>query len=79
MDPREQPSEEVRARDLNIRKMAGAMSEASAGSKVDEAIGAACLFIVAQCDLIRDPQPQFNEYVAKKLRQVAEVLNPTKE
>ena len=61
-------------RDQAIRDMAGNLSKAASGHPVDIAIGGAMLFLVAQID--HQAVPGLAEYAAKKLRMVADILDP---
>lgn len=62
-------------RDAALRDLAGRFSIVAGGQPLGISVGAAALFVVAQADLAANPA--FSDYAAKKLRQVADLLDPT--
>ena len=61
-------------RDQTMRDMAHRVSILANGTPLDVTVGGVVLFIVAQCEQVKDPE--FDKYVAAKLRAVADVLTP---
>lgn len=61
-------------RDQTMRDMAHRVSILALGTPLDVTVGGVVLFIVAQCEQVKDPE--FDKYVAAKLRAVADVLTP---
>lgn len=61
-------------RDEAIRKLASKFSEVAGGQPLDISVAAAALFIVAQAD--NAGNPEFDQYVSQKLRQVVALYEP---
>lgn len=65
---------EQEQRDATMRDLAHKFSVTALGTPLDVTVGGVVLFIVAQCEHVKDPE--FDKYVAAKLRAVADVLTP---
>lgn len=65
-----------RERDAALRDLAGRFSIVAGGQPIGISVGAAALFVVAQVEIAANPE--FTKHTAQKLRQVAELLDPTK-
>lgn len=61
-------------RDAIMRDLAHRVSTLANGTPLDLTVGGVVLFVVAQCDLADDPE--LNKYTARKLRAVADLLDP---
>ena len=61
--------------DLDLQRLSMKISETCAGEPVSTAVGAACVFIICQVDLLPD-NPVFARQVALKLRTVADLVDP---
>ena len=65
---------EQEQRDESMRDLAHRVSVLANGTPLDVTVGGVVLFLVAQCENVKDPE--FDKYVAEKLRAVADVLSP---
>lgn len=61
-------------RDAALRTLAGAFSQTASGQPLSISVGAAALFVASQCDAAGNPD--FDKYVASKLRAVADIVDP---
>ena len=59
-------------RDERLRDIAGRVSETVSGLPFDLAVGGVLTFLCVQCDLLGD---KASEYAARKLREIADVLD----
>ena len=64
-------------RDAAMRDIAGKMSTLCLGMPVQVSVGSAALFIVAQSELVQNPE--FSSLCADKLRAVADLIDPKKD
>lgn len=59
-------------RDLALRTLAHDISVTVAGNQFDVALGAALIWAVTQLDVLQ--MPEADEYAARRLRQIADVI-----
>ena len=62
-------------KDAKIRILAHAISTVVDGQPFDEAVGAAIVFVVTQCDILN--RADVNQVVSDKLREIADLLDPS--
>lgn len=61
-------------RDEDTRALMHRFSEVGEGTEVSISIAAAAVFMVCQCEVAKNPD--LDKYAARKLRQVANLLDP---